>query len=80
MHIYQGNGFEGSTIVNYGVSLNVTNDKVTVEYNGATASFEDVLRDGKLAGREGLIQLDKDQLAWLEGSKTWVKHQLEDSQ
>jgi hypothetical protein len=79
MHIYQGNG-HGSTIVNYGLSLHVANGKVMVEYNGSTAGFADVLRDGTLASREELIQLDPEQLAWLEDSKTWVKHQMEDSQ
>jgi hypothetical protein len=79
IHIYQGNGYEGSTIVNYGVSLTVADGKVTVEYNGAMASFEEVLRDGKLTSRDESIQLDAAQLAWLEDSKTWVKHQLEKS-
>ncbi len=77
MYVYKGDGHEGTTIVNYGVSLNVTNDKVTVEYNGFEEDFDSVLRNGKLENRDGTIQLDRDQLAWLEDSKTWVKHQLE---
>lgn len=79
MHVYKGNGFEGVTIVNYGLALNVTDDKATVEYNGLVADFYDVLSDGKLAGRDAFIQLSTEQLAWLEDSRTWVKHQLEES-
>jgi hypothetical protein len=79
MYVYQGNGFDGPTIVNYGVSLSVAKGKAIVEYDGAAASFEDVLRDGKLTGRDGFFQLDEAQRAWLEDSKTWVKHQIEDA-
>jgi hypothetical protein len=78
MYVYQGNGFEGSTIVNYGVSLNVTNGQATVEYNGAVGKFEEVLKNGELAGREGTVKLDRKQLAWLEDSKTWVKNKVEE--
>jgi hypothetical protein len=78
MYVYRGNGFEGSTIVNFGVSLTVTNGQATVEYNGAVGRFEDVLMGGKLAGREGTVKLDKNQLAWLEESKTWVKYKIEE--
>jgi hypothetical protein len=78
MYVYRGNGFDGSTIVNFGVSLNVTNGQATVEYNGAVGRFEDVLTNGNLAGRDGAVKLDKHQLAWLEESKTWVKYKIEE--
>jgi hypothetical protein len=78
MYVYQGNGFGGSTIVNFGVSLNVSNGQATVEYNGAVGRFEDVLTNGNLTGRDGAIKLDTHQLAWLEESKTWVKYKIEE--
>ena len=80
MHIYRGDGHEGSTIVNYGIALNVTDDKVTVEYNGVVSDFFDTLRSGEIVGRTSTTQLDKEQLTWLEDSRTWVKHQIEDGQ
>ena len=79
MYVYKGNGYEGVTIVNFGLALNVTDGKATVEYNGLVADFYDVFSDGKLVGRDGFFQLTTDQLAWLEDSRTWVKHQIEDS-
>jgi len=80
MYVYKGNGTEGNTIVNFGLALNVTDEKATVEYNGHTSSFDDVLRDGKITGRDEVVQLDQDQLNWLKESKTWVKRQIEDSE
>ena len=80
MHIYQGGGLEGSTIVGFGLVLNVTDDNVTVEYNGHSADYHEVLRDGRIPSLRGDIELDAEQLAWLEDSKTWVKHQIKDSQ
>ena len=47
MHVYKE--LDAVTIVGFGLSLSVTDDKATVEYNGMTATFEDALRDGKLA-------------------------------
>jgi hypothetical protein len=80
MYVYKGNGAEGVTIVNFGLSLNVTDGVATVEYNDHTSNFDDVLRDGKITGRGEVIQLDQDQLNWLKESKAWVKRQIEDSE
>jgi hypothetical protein len=77
MHEYRGGEFEGVTIVGYGLALNVTDGKATVEYNDLTGDFYEVLQDGKLSGRTQSIQLDAEQRTWLEDNKTWVKHQVE---
>jgi hypothetical protein len=80
MYVYKGNGTEGVTIVNFGLSLNVTDGKATVEYNDHTSNFDDVLREGKITGRDENVALDHDQLNWLKERKTWVKRQIEDSE
>lgn len=77
-HVYQGDNFAGATIVGFGVSLNVADGKVTVEYNDLTGDFYEVLKSGQLSSRTQSIQLDAEQLAWLESSKIWAKRQLED--
>lgn len=77
-HVYTGNGFEGRTIVNYGLALNVAQGKAIVEYNGESADFYEVLKTKTITGRRETISLDADQLEWLEDSKTWVKHQIEE--
>jgi hypothetical protein len=78
MRVYQGKGYEGVSIVNYGLTLNVTDGKARIEYDGLVGDYVDSVKSGKLSNGIRSIQLDNEQLAWLEDSKTWVKKQIED--
>jgi hypothetical protein len=79
MRVYQGKGYEGVSIVNYGLMINVTNGKAIVEYNDLKADFYETLKSGQLSGIVSDYALDDDQIAWLDDSKTWVKTQLGDT-
>jgi hypothetical protein len=80
LRIYKGDGYHGVSIVDFGLTLNVTGNKATVEYNDQTSDFYDALKAGGLVVDDQVIPLDQDQLRWLDDSKTWVKTQIEDSQ
>ena len=77
-HEYQGDSYEGISIVGFGVSLKVADGYATVEYNDLTGDFYEVLKSGQLSSRTQSTRLDAEQLAWLENSKAWVKCRLED--
>lgn len=78
MRVYQGKGYEGVSIVNYGLTINVTDGEAIVEYNGTTANFYETIKSGKVSGSITEVTLDDEQRAWLEDSKTWVKSQIND--
>jgi hypothetical protein len=80
MRVYQGQGYEGVSIVNYGLTINVTNGKAIVDYDGVTADFYETLKSGTLSGRIDGLNLHSEQLAWLENSKAWVKNQIDGCQ
>jgi hypothetical protein len=79
MRVYQGQGCEGVSIVNYGLTINVTDGTASVDYDGVTANYYETLKSGTLSGRIDGINLHSKQLAWLEDSKTWVKNQIDGS-
>lgn len=78
MRVYQGVGYDGVSIVDHGLTINVKDGKANVEYNGHHADFYESLKTGKLSGIVNEITLNREQLAWLEDSKIWVKNQLAD--
>jgi hypothetical protein len=80
MRVYQGQGYEGVSIVNYGLTINVTDGTAIVDYDGVTADYYETLKSGTLSGRVDGVNLQSEQLAWLENSKSWVKNQIDGCQ
>jgi hypothetical protein len=79
MRVYQGQGYEGVSIVNYGLTINVTDGTAIVDYDGVIADYYETLKSGTLSTRIDEINLHSEQLAWLEDSKIWVKNQIDGS-
>jgi hypothetical protein len=77
MRVYQGQGYEGVSIVNYGLTINVTDGTAIVDYDGVTADYYETLKSGTLLGRIDGVNLQSEQLAWLKESKAWVKNQID---
>jgi hypothetical protein len=78
MRIYKSSDTKGVSIVGFGLTLNVWEGQVTVAYDGATATLDDALRNGRLSDDSHGVPLTPEQLAWLELSKSWVRCQIED--
>jgi hypothetical protein len=79
MHVYQGEPLQGVSIVDFGLAINVTDGKATVEYNDRISDFYATLAAGGMVVDSEIILLDDDQLGWLDDNKTWVEIQIEDS-